>query len=86
MKTLLVTINWTFRGCDVKPFTEFNRNQQKSGKSGKMSFHKTLGTALQIIEGPSTQMQDLNRYKNVYYRRKSRDSYELLDLDKPLVY
>lgn len=86
MKTLLVNINWNFRGCNGKPFTEFNRNHYKSGKSGKMSFHKTLDTALQIMEGPSTQLQDLNRFKNVYYRRKSLRSYELLDLDKPQVY
>lgn len=85
MKTLLVTINWNFRGCNVKSFTEFNRNQHKSGKSGKMSLHKTFDTALQIMEGPSTQMQDLDRFKNVYYRRKRRDSYELLDLDKPQI-
>lgn len=51
-----------------------------------MSFHKDFDTALQIMEGPSTQMQDLNRFKNVYYRQKSRDTYKLLDLDKPQVY
>lgn len=51
-----------------------------------MSFRQTFDTALQIMEGPSTQIQHLNRFKNVYYRRKSRDSYELLDLDKPQVY
>lgn len=78
MKTLLVIFNWTFRGCNVKPFTEFNINHHKSGNSGKISFHKTFDTALQIMEGPSTQMQDLVSNNYVYYHRKSWDSYELL--------
>lgn len=26
------------------------------------------------MEGPATQMHDLNRFKNVYYRKKNRDS------------